>query len=59
MVNRVAQRLDVCGRCEFLGMAAVCMKCGCVVALKARLPFAACPMGRWPHDTVAIEAALE
>lgn len=41
-----ASRLDTCNRCEFK-KDQFCDVCGCVIALKARVPFAHCPMGRW------------
>ena len=41
-----ARRLDICGRCELL-RGTRCGRCGCFVALKARLPRERCPLGRW------------
>lgn len=40
------RRLQVCSTCEYKkGLR--CEVCGCFVALKARVPFARCPMGKW------------
>ena len=40
------ERTKICDACEnsFLG---ICKKCGCVIALKIRLPNTECPIGKW------------
>ena len=40
------ERLAICADCEYL-KGSRCDVCGCFVALKARVPFAHCPMGKW------------
>jgi hypothetical protein len=43
-----AERLSACEGCEFfLGISRNCLKCGCFMDLKAGLPHAACPVGKW------------
>lgn len=39
-------RLAICGACEYK-RGPLCDVCGCVIALKARAPFAHCPLGKW------------
>lgn len=46
MSNR---RLEVCRGCEnWTGM--TCRVCGCLTALKVRLPSEACPIGKWTAE---------
>jgi len=41
------QRLQVCASCEHhTGLR--CRLCSCFTAVKARLPFEHCPIGKWP-----------
>jgi hypothetical protein len=52
-IGRVEQdiaedRMDVCRSCEhFLKMTGQCKKCGCIMAIKSKLPNATCPIGKW------------
>lgn len=39
-------RLAICHQCPLLKMG-ICLSCGCVMQLKAGLPHASCPEGRW------------
>jgi hypothetical protein len=42
------ERMDICNACPFLIKATKqCMKCGCFMAVKTRLPNATCPEGKW------------
>ena len=41
-------RLNICSTCEhFQAGACRCRLCGCFMQLKARIPQAKCPDGRW------------
>jgi hypothetical protein len=53
----VEARLQICAECPHAKRVSVplvglehqqCELCGCVIALKARLPIAECPLGKWP-----------
>jgi hypothetical protein len=52
-IGRVEQdiaedRMNVCRSCEhFLKMTGQCKKCGCIMAIKSKLPNATCPIGKW------------
>jgi len=52
-IGRVEQdiaedRMDVCRSCEhFLKMTGQCKKCGCIMAIKTKLPNATCPINKW------------
>lgn len=39
-------RLAICNECPLL-KAGICLSCGCVMRLKAGLPHANCPLGKW------------
>jgi hypothetical protein len=42
------KRMAICRACPFmLPKVEVCKKCGCVLAMKARLKWFNCPMGKW------------
>jgi hypothetical protein len=42
------KRMDLCKSCEFLFKPTTqCKKCGCFMNLKAKLPHAKCPIGKW------------
>lgn len=41
------RRWRICRACSSLTPAGRCNKCGCFMRLKARLPAATCPLGRW------------
>ncbi len=42
-----SQRLAICKGCEYYGKYGRCQKCGCILAIKARLPGMKCPIGKW------------
>jgi hypothetical protein len=52
-IGRVAEsvsnaRLNVCTSCEFFFKPTQnCLKCGCIMPLKTKLPNAECPVGKW------------
>jgi len=42
------QRIAICETCEyFQRRLARCKKCGCFMAIKTKIPQAACPINRW------------
>lgn len=42
-------RYTICNNCEFFyEPTTTCSKCGCIMAVKTYLPFASCPVGKWP-----------
>jgi hypothetical protein len=41
-----AQRMAICNDCPMLSLG-VCQECHCVMALKTKLPNAACPLHKW------------
>ena len=42
------ERLNICGGCEhFIKLTRQCKKCLCFMRLKAQLPKAECPIGKW------------
>lgn len=42
------KRLEICKNCpEFIKLTTQCKKCGCIMKLKTKLPFAECPIGKW------------
>lgn len=41
-----ATRRSICETCEHK-KGFFCDVCGCIIALKARVPFAHCPLGKW------------
>lgn len=49
-VNYVEYRKQVCSSCEFKTNSLIgdrCKKCGCVIAVKIRVPMAQCPIRKW------------
>lgn len=45
-----AGRLEICATCPHRTASMVgdrCLKCGCIIKLKARIPMAHCPIGKW------------
>lgn len=43
-------RLEICAACPHRTSSMVgdrCLKCGCIIKLKARIPMAHCPIGKW------------
>jgi tRNA(Ile2) C34 agmatinyltransferase TiaS len=52
-IGRVEQdiaenRMDICRSCEhFLKVTGQCKKCGCIMAMKTKLPNATCPVEKW------------
>ena len=41
-------RVEVCNACDqLIKLTHQCKKCGCFMNLKAKLPHAKCPLGRW------------
>jgi len=41
------ERLVTCKQCEYYTRVGICSKCGCVLAIKARIPQMKCPIGKW------------
>jgi Family of unknown function (DUF6171) len=42
------ERMDICKSCEyFLKVTGQCKKCGCIMAMKTKLPNATCPLEKW------------
>ena len=47
-ISKVAsERLAICKKCEYYSKWGLCGKCGCVLAVKARIPGMKCPVGKW------------
>lgn len=50
---RTDARIKACGSCMerrlVMGIS-LCGQCGCVIAAKARLSDATCPLDKWPKD---------
>lgn len=47
----IIERLHHCYNCEHKrgsGFTAHCSECSCVIEGAARVPFKACPVGKWP-----------
>lgn len=45
-------RVKICKECEFFNRG-ICLKCGCVIIVKARMATTGCPLGKWPNDPAA------
>lgn len=46
--NVQAYRYNICKACpEFVSLTTQCRQCGCVMAMKTKLPGATCPLGKW------------
>jgi hypothetical protein len=46
-------RLDLCLACEHLIKGInQCKKCGCLMNVKAKIPHAECPVGKWSQERV-------
>jgi len=46
----VEKRLEICTKCEYRAkflLASTCVKCGCIISAKVRIPTATCPVGKW------------
>ena len=41
------ERVAICKNCEYYTRVGICSKCGCVLAIKARIPTMKCPVGKW------------
>jgi hypothetical protein len=42
------ERLAICKGCpEYIKLTKQCLKCGCIMPLKAKLPDASCPLHKW------------
>jgi len=41
------QRMQICRPCEFYSRWGRCVRCGCVLAVKTRVPSMKCPIGKW------------
>ena len=41
------ERLTICHKCEHYNPWGICNKCGCILAIKARIPQMKCPVGKW------------
>jgi uncharacterized UBP type Zn finger protein len=42
-----AVRIQICNNCEYKNSISICIKCGCVLAIKARIPAFHCPLKKW------------
>lgn len=40
-------RMKICDQCEHKNHIGICQQCGCVLAIKARIPIFHCPIGKW------------
>jgi hypothetical protein len=40
-------RIQICNNCEYKNSLSICTKCGCVLAVKARIPAFHCPLNKW------------
>lgn len=41
------ERLAICKGCDYYGKYGLCQKCGCIMAIKTRIPMMKCPIGKW------------
>jgi len=41
------KRIKICDTCEYKSQIGICTKCGCVLAIKARIPIFKCPIDKW------------
>ena len=41
------ERLKICKNCPQLSTASICKICNCVMPIKTKLAFAACPLNLW------------
>lgn len=42
------ERFAICQSCpKFIKTTNQCKECGCIMSLKAKLPHASCPLGKW------------
>lgn len=41
------QRMQICKPCQFYSRWGRCSRCGCVLAVKTRVPSMKCPIGKW------------
>jgi hypothetical protein len=49
-------RIDLCLECEHLVKKVnQCKKCGCFMSVKAKLPHAECPVGKWNQERVSFK----
>ena len=54
------QRLEICSLCpEYIKQTHQCKKCGCIMNLKAKLPHAECPIGKWGVVQVGYKKEIE
>ena len=44
------ERLAICEQCEHYNGLQQCTQCGCLMPLKAMLPHAECPIGKWKAE---------
>ena len=42
-----AKRMAICQKCDYYGKYSRCMKCGCILPVKTRIPGMKCPIGKW------------
>jgi len=48
------ERVDICQGCEFYHpLTTHCKQCGCMMAMKTRLPLAKCPINKWGIHPIA------
>lgn len=51
MIEIKDKRLSICNGCERLfAPTKTCKECGCFMELKARVPFAHCPLNKWDAE---------
>jgi hypothetical protein len=50
------ERLAICKECpSYIGATHQCKECGCIMNLKAKLPNAECPLGKWGQVRVSFK----
>jgi len=47
-ITDAKKRMEICRKCSFMiPKVEVCRKCGCILAMKSRLKWFSCPLGKW------------
>lgn len=41
------ERVEMCKKCPELAFDSICMKCGCIIFLKTKIPTHHCPLNKW------------
>ena len=53
-----SQRKQICRKCAFNRGIGTCIKCGCFIAWKVKMPNEECPIGKWDSEPIDNAIAL-